>query len=258
MANKECAACAKVVYPLEMLKCLDQIWHKTCFKCTVCGSILNMKNYKGLDRKPYCPSHYPQPSKFTVVSDTPEMQRVTQMTKTISNVKYHEEFEKAKSGKSFLANSAVENSSSQTGSSVIYTTTRDHDNNFNRSSTYADQRLSGVEVVQLARTERQQSQNSRNSDTNGHAVAYESPPAAANNDGGDNVAAAHSQAGEEAEDVRTHRAVYDYAAKADDEVSFNEGDYILNGQPIDDGWMYGTVEKTGEYGMLPSNYVEPL
>jgi len=25
---------------------------------------------------------------------------------------------------------------------------------------------------------------------------------------------------------------------------------------IDDGWMEGRVERTGQYGMLPSNYVE--
>ena len=31
-----------------------QIWHKTCFKCWECGMTLNMKNYKGFDKKPYC------------------------------------------------------------------------------------------------------------------------------------------------------------------------------------------------------------
>ena len=32
----------------------SQIWHKTCFKCWECGMTLNMKNYKGFDKKPYC------------------------------------------------------------------------------------------------------------------------------------------------------------------------------------------------------------
>ncbi|KAA3675239.1 uncharacterized protein DEA37_0005523 [Paragonimus westermani] len=54
------------------------------------------------------------------------------------------------------------------------------------------------------------------------------------------------------------RAVYDYEAKEEDEVSFIEGDVILNGDPITDGWMYGTVQRTGQFGMLPSNYVEPI
>ncbi|PAA77816.1 hypothetical protein BOX15_Mlig000878g1 [Macrostomum lignano] len=94
--DKKCTACGKTVYPLEQLKCLDQIWHKQCFKCEVCGMTLNMKNYKGLEKKPYCSAHYPQPKAYTFVSDNPEMQRVKQNTAVISNVKYHEEFEKSK------------------------------------------------------------------------------------------------------------------------------------------------------------------
>ena len=51
-------------------------------------------------------------------------------------------------------------------------------------------------------------------------------------------------------------AVYDYTAADDDEISFVEGDSILNVEVIDEGWMTGTVERTGDSGMLPSNYVE--
>ncbi|XP_041264310.1 nebulette isoform X2 [Onychostruthus taczanowskii] len=39
--------------------------------------------------------------------------------------------------------------------------------------------------------------------------------------------------------LRTYRAMYDYSAQDEDEVSFRDGDYIINVQPIDDGWMYG-------------------
>lgn len=53
-------------------------------------------------------------------------------------------------------------------------------------------------------------------------------------------------------------AVYEYEAQDSDEVSFSEGDRIIETEMIDDGWMYGRVERTGDYGMLPSNYVEPL
>ncbi|KAF5928871.1 hypothetical protein HPG69_012443 [Diceros bicornis minor] len=56
--------------------------------------------------------------------------------------------------------------------------------------------------------------------------------------------------------VRTYRAMYDYSAQDEDEVSFRDGDYIVNVQPIDDGWMYGTVQRTGKTGMLPANYIE--
>jgi len=31
-----------------------QTWHKICFKCTECNMILNMKNYKGYNKMPYC------------------------------------------------------------------------------------------------------------------------------------------------------------------------------------------------------------
>ncbi|XP_004757649.1 nebulette isoform X3 [Mustela putorius furo] len=56
--------------------------------------------------------------------------------------------------------------------------------------------------------------------------------------------------------LRTYRAMYDYSAQDEDEVSFRDGDYIVNVQPIDDGWMYGTVQRTGKTGMLPANYIE--
>ena len=34
------------------------------------------------------------------------------------------------------------------------------------------------------------------------------------------------------------------------------GDFIVDANVIDEGWMEGRVERTGQYGMLPSNYVE--
>ncbi|XP_077010444.1 nebulette isoform X1 [Tamandua tetradactyla] len=58
--------------------------------------------------------------------------------------------------------------------------------------------------------------------------------------------------------LRTYRAMYDYSAQDEDEVSFRDGDYIVNVQPIDAGWMYGTVQRTGKSGMLPANYIEAV
>lgn len=91
--SKICSKCEKSVYPLEELKCLDKIWHKLCFKCSECGMLLNMKNYKGYNKQPYCVAHYPK-TKATAVAETPELARVAQNTKQQSLVKYHEEFEK--------------------------------------------------------------------------------------------------------------------------------------------------------------------
>lgn len=52
------------------------------------------------------------------------------------------------------------------------------------------------------------------------------------------------------------RAIYDYSASDVDEVSFMDGDLIVDCIPIDEGWMTGTVHRTGQRGMLPANYVE--
>uniref|UniRef100_A0A671Q9K5 Nebulette-like n=1 Tax=Sinocyclocheilus anshuiensis TaxID=1608454 RepID=A0A671Q9K5_9TELE len=57
---------------------------------------------------------------------------------------------------------------------------------------------------------------------------------------------------------RVYRALYDYAAQDHDEVSFRDGDVIVNAQPIDEGWLFGTVQRTGRSGMLPANYVQSL
>lgn len=57
---------------------------------------------------------------------------------------------------------------------------------------------------------------------------------------------------------RVYRAMYDYESQDSDEVSFCEGDLIVNVSNIDSGWMTGTVKRTGDTGMLPANYVEEL
>ncbi|KJH46794.1 SH3 domain protein [Dictyocaulus viviparus] len=53
------------------------------------------------------------------------------------------------------------------------------------------------------------------------------------------------------------KALYDYSAADKDEVSFLEGDIIVNCEKVDDGWMTGTVQRTLQWGMLPANYVQP-
>ncbi|PSN36613.1 hypothetical protein C0J52_10449 [Blattella germanica] len=57
---------------------------------------------------------------------------------------------------------------------------------------------------------------------------------------------------------RVYKAMYDYDAQDSDEVSFVDGDLIVNCTPIDEGWMTGLVQRTGQTGMLPANYVEPV
>ena len=64
------------------------------------------------------------------------------------------------------------------------------------------------------------------------------------------AAAAPAQSGS----GRQARALYDYQAQDDDELSFDPGDIITNIETIDDGWCTG--ECNGQSGMFPSNYVE--
>ena len=93
--NPPCAKCSKTVYPTEKLNCLDKVWHKGCFKCESCGMTLNMKNYKGYKKIPYCSAHYPT-TKFTAVADTPENMRIKKNTTNQSGVVYQKEFIKEK------------------------------------------------------------------------------------------------------------------------------------------------------------------
>lgn len=53
-------------------------------------------------------------------------------------------------------------------------------------------------------------------------------------------------------------ALYDYHAIDDDEVSFWANDIITEVKVIDEGWMEGRVERTGQCGLLPSNYVKKV
>ena len=55
-----------------------------------------------------------------------------------------------------------------------------------------------------------------------------------------------------------YRALYDYDAADEDEVSFVEDDTISNVQTVDEGWVMGVVERTGLKGMIPSNYIGPM
>ena len=58
--------------------------------------------------------------------------------------------------------------------------------------------------------------------------------------------------------MRCYQAMYDYESQDSDEVSFRDGDIIINAAFIDEGWMTGTVQRSGKFGMLPANYVEPV
>ncbi|KAJ8973154.1 hypothetical protein NQ317_017927 [Molorchus minor] len=51
--------------------------------------------------------------------------------------------------------------------------------------------------------------------------------------------------------------MYDYEAQDDDEVSFQDGDLIINVSSIDGGWMTGEVQRTGQVGNPNLFMVQP-
>lgn len=57
---------------------------------------------------------------------------------------------------------------------------------------------------------------------------------------------------------KRYQAIYSYTAAEADEVSLQEGDLILDVEQIDEGWVFGCNQRTGQRGMLPANYVRPV
>nr|XP_033773705.1 LIM and SH3 domain protein 1 [Geotrypetes seraphini] len=260
--NPSCARCGKIVYPTEKVNCLDKFWHKACFHCEICKMTLNMKNYKGYDKKPYCNAHYPKQS-FTMVADTPENLRLKQQSELQSQIRYKEEFEKNK-GKGF---SVV----ADTPELQRIKKTQDQISNIKYHEEFERSRMGSV-TIEGSETERRNSQDTSNyrgpseqpsaqhhSLHSAPAYHHQQPQQQVKQSYGyhDQQAPASTQRSAPAGGKR-FRAVYDYKAADEDEVSFQDGDIISNVQQIDEGWMYGTVERTGDTGMLPANYVETI
>ncbi|XP_061666735.1 LIM and SH3 domain protein 1-like isoform X2 [Syngnathoides biaculeatus] len=57
---------------------------------------------------------------------------------------------------------------------------------------------------------------------------------------------------------KRYQAMYSYTAAEADEVSLQEGDLIGDAELIDEGWLFGSNQRTGQRGMLPANYVRPV
>ncbi|KAM4715988.1 nebulin-related-anchoring protein isoform 2-T2 [Anableps anableps] len=132
---QSCARCGFVVYPAEKINCIDQNWHKTCFHCDVCKMVLTPNNFVSHKKRPYCSVHNPRNNTFTSVYETPininakkqskanseafqsqsefsqqqtwysgqEIVTMSQAQKTISDVKYKEDYEESKGKGSFPA-----------------------------------------------------------------------------------------------------------------------------------------------------------
>ncbi|XP_069770757.1 nebulette isoform X2 [Narcine bancroftii] len=306
--NPQCARCGKIVYPTEKVNCLDKYWHKACFHCEICRMTLNMKTYKGYEKKPYCNAHYPkqqftivadtpenlrlkQQSElqsqakykedfeknrgrgFSIVTDTPELQRLKRTQEQISNIKYHEDFEKTK-GKGFTSipdDLVTERARKNTQyvSDAMYKGVHPHvvEMEKNRPGIMGEFKVWRTDPGSIFDFDPLEDNiQSRSLHLLSAAVlpgAYQQMHSPHSPGYGymhqSNVSSVRPQHSLPHQiNMRMYRAMYDYNAADEDEVSFKDGDYIINVQAIDEGWMYGTVQRTGKTGMLPANYVQPL
>lgn len=291
--SKSCARCEKTVYPTEELKCLDKVWHKICFKCKECGMSLTMRNYKGFNKEPYCEAHIPK-AKATPMAETPELKRIAENTKLQSNVKYHADFEKSKGKCTQVADDPETlriKQNTQIISNVAYHGELQRKAEMEQRRTinengYVDTDQKNANIPQQTSQPMQQlhqpppqtmsvgnptnigkisdydplagSASSPYSGRNSQNVIYTSEQGA--------LSAPQRQIGSvhDMDPVnhnygslgRVYRAMYDYEALDDDEVSFMDGDLIINVSSVEGGWMTGEVQRTGQVGMLPANYVQ--
>ncbi|XP_056155270.1 nebulette isoform X2 [Lampris incognitus] len=237
--NPPCARCGKVVYPTEKVNCLEKNWHKGCFHCEVCKMTLNMKNYKGYEKKPYCNAHYPKTS-FTTVADTPENLRLKQQSELQSQAKYHEDFERARGRGATPGLDDPSMERYQRANQMI--AEAGYNKGIHPQVVEMDRRPGGIIVAPVLPGAYHQGVQQQGYHGYMHQTSMSSSRSL--------TSPPHSAT------MRVYRALYDYAAQDHDEVSFRDGDVIINAQPIDEGWMYGTVQRTGKSGMLPANYVE--
>ncbi|EPQ03399.1 Nebulin [Myotis brandtii] len=229
--------------------------------------------------------------KAAYVLDTPEMRRVRETQRHISTVKYHEDFEKHKGCFTPVVTDPITErvkKNTQDFSDINYRGIQRKVVQMEQKRNDQDQEtITGLRVwrtnpgsvfdydpaedniqsrslhminAQAQRRSREQSRSASALSVSGaykHAKTTELPQqrsssVATQQTTVSSIPSHPSTAG------KIFRAMYDYMAADADEVSFKDGDAIVNVQAIDEGWMYGTVQRTGRTGMLPANYVEAI
>lgn len=70
----KCTVCAKTVYLAEKLIVEDKndkrLFHKTCFKCSVCSLTLDLRSYGSIDGKLFCKNHLKEQSKINTPANS--------------------------------------------------------------------------------------------------------------------------------------------------------------------------------------------
>ncbi|XP_032932670.1 nebulette isoform X3 [Catharus ustulatus] len=237
------------------------------------------KNQDNISSVKYSSDQRQMKGRRSVLLDTPELRHVKETQNNISMVKYHEDFEKTK-GRGFtpvVDDPITERvrKNTQIVSDAAYKGVHPHIVEMDRRPGIIVERASRYSKQYLHSTSLGD-YKSDGSDTN-PTFSYCSEITRPSDEGAPVLPGAYQQSQTQgygymhqtsmssmrsmhsqphSASLRTYRAMYDYSAQDEDEVSFRDGDYIINVQPIDDGWMYGTVQRTGKTGMLPANYIE--
>ncbi|XP_016335644.1 nebulin-related-anchoring protein-like isoform X1 [Sinocyclocheilus anshuiensis] len=94
MNVQKCARCGFVVYPAEKINLIGQNWHKACFHCEVCKTVLTANNFVSHQKRPYCQVHNPKNNTFTSVYETPVNINAKKQSEAASENKYREEGER--------------------------------------------------------------------------------------------------------------------------------------------------------------------
>lgn len=257
--SKKCAKCDKTVYPAEELKCLDKVWHKVCFKCWECGMALTMKNYKGYNKLPYCSAHYPQ-TKATVVADTPEQRRLAQTSLMQSQAAYHADFEKNIKGTMTSVADDPEIRRVKDISNVVSQASYGRQPANNDSDLPRDDN-GFVQESREPRTGYIPPQNPHMPSSRMlpiHGLVPSSLQNPVRSDQQQTYQQMRQPPPTQQSQVPMYVAMYDYEAQDTDEVSFLENDRVIQCELIDEGWMVGTIQRTGMRGMVPANYVQRI
>lgn len=220
-----------------------------------------------------------QKGKVTQVADDPETVRIKSAGKIISNVAYHGDLEKKQKmeQKRHLVpdgSNGVPSPSLSPGSPNSIKNSPVHNVvNYDPPSNHHDSPYSGKQTSTVIYTSQEGPvQNSPSkrigsiadydplNDNYGSVVGGSHPNAPHFYPGGGQAITGFQQhiSPARTQPIRVYRAMYDYTAQDSDEISFLDGDIIADCKSIDEGWMSGTVQRTGQTGMLPANYVEPV
>jgi len=60
IVDNKCFLCNKTVYAMEKVEADKKVYHKSCFKCVQCKSVLKPGNFTANDSKIYCKPHFLQ------------------------------------------------------------------------------------------------------------------------------------------------------------------------------------------------------